>query len=122
MKLDLKRWQQRVRDAANRTGLPRFWRWWMSELAPLLPDAWRAALQRRFTRPVIELADGEALIWRPEFTNGATRLAVAERVSLIGDASAVLAAGRAAIARIAAKASGGIAMPRVTVALARRRV
>jgi general secretion pathway protein L len=122
MKLDLNRWRQRVRDAANRTGLPRFWRWWMSELAPLLPDAWRAALQRRFTRPVIEFADGEAVIWRPEFTNGATRLAVAERVSLIGDASAVLAAGRAAIARLAARASGGIAMPRVTVALAPRRV
>src|SRR5271169_2807965 len=122
MKFDLNRWRQRLRDAANRTGVLRFWRWWVSELGPLLPDAWRAALQRRFTRPVIEFANGEVVIWRPEFTNTATRLAVAERVSLIGDASAVLAAGRAAVARIAARASGGIAMARVAVALSPRQV
>jgi general secretion pathway protein L len=122
MKLDLNRWRQRLRDAANRTGLLRFWRWWMSELASLFPGAWRAALQRRFTRPVIEFADGEAVLWRPEFTDTATRLAVVERVSLIGDAAAVLAAGRAAVARIAAKASGGIAMPRVSIALGPRQV
>jgi len=122
MKLDLNRWRQHLRDAANRTGFLRFWRWWMSELGPLLPDAWRAALQRRFTRPVIEFGNGEAVIWRPEFTNTATRLAVAETVSLIGDASTVLAAGRAAVSRIAARASGGIAMARVAVALGPRQV
>jgi general secretion pathway protein L len=122
MKLDMNQWRQRLRDAANRAGIPRFWRWWMSELAPLLPGTWRAALQRRFTRPVIELANGEAVIWCPEFTNGKTRLAIAERVSLIGDAAAVLAAGRAAVARLAARASGGIAVPRVVVALGPRQV
>jgi general secretion pathway protein L len=122
MKFDLNRWRQRLRDAANRTGVLRFWRWWMSELGPLFPDAWRAALQRRFTRPVIEFANGEVIIWRPEFTNTATRLAIAERVSLIGDASTVLAAGRAAVSRIAARSSGGIAMARVAVALAPRQV
>ncbi len=122
MKFDLNRWRQRLRDAVARTGLLRFWRWWMSELGPLLPDAWRAALQRRFTRPVIEFSNSEALIWRPEFSNTATRLAVAETVSLIGDAAAVLAAGRAAVARIARRASGGIAMPRVAVALGPRQV
>src|SRR5271165_2181133 len=115
MKFDLNRWRQRGRDAVNRTGLLRFWRWWMSELGPLLPDSWRVALQRRFTRPVIEFGNGEAVIWRPEFTNTATRLAVAETVSLIGDASTVLAAGRAAVGRVAARASGGIAMARVAV-------
>jgi general secretion pathway protein L len=122
MKFDFNRWRQRLRDAANRAGLLRFWRWWMSELGPLLPDAWRAALQRRFTRPVIEFANGEVLIWRPEFSNTATRLALAETVSLIGDAAAVLAAGRAAVARLARTASGGIAMPRVAVALGPRQV
>src|SRR5208283_3310031 len=122
MKLDLNRWRQHLRDAANRTGFLRFWRWWMSELGPLLHDAWRADLQGRFTRPVIEIGNGEAVIWRPEFTNTATRLAVAETVSLIGDVAAVLAAGRAAVARIATRASGGIAMPRVAVALGPRQV
>jgi general secretion pathway protein L len=115
-------WRQRVRDAANRAGLPRFWRWWMGELAPLLPAPSRALIQRRFARPVIELADGEAVFWRPEFTNGAARLAIAEKVALTGDAAAVLAAGRAAVARLAAHASGGIAAPKVIVALNAQRV
>ena len=115
-------WRQRVRDAANRAGLPRFWRWWIGELAPLLPAPSRALIQRRFARPVIELADGEAVFWRPEFTNGAARLAIAEKVALTGDPAAVLAAGRAAVARLAAHVSGGIAAPRVIVALNAQRV
>jgi general secretion pathway protein L len=115
-------WRQRVRDAANRAGLPRFWRWWIGELAPLLPAPSRALIQRRFARPVIELADGEAIFWRPEFTNGAARLAIAERIALTGDAAAVVAAGRAAVARLAAQASGGIAAPRVIVALSARQI
>jgi general secretion pathway protein L len=115
-------WRQRVRDAANRAGLPRFWRWWIGELAPLLPAPSRALIQRRFARPVIEFADGEAVFWRPEFTNGAARLAIAEKVALTGDPAAVLAAGRAAVARLAAHVSGGIAAPRVIVALNAQRV
>ncbi|HEY2970326.1 MAG TPA: PilN domain-containing protein [Casimicrobiaceae bacterium] len=116
------RWRQRIRDAANHAGLPRFWRWWMSELAPLLPARSRAAIQRRFARPVIAMGVGEAVIWRPEFTNGAARLSIAETVGLTGDASAVLAAGRAAVARLAASASGGIAAPKVIVALDSRQI
>jgi general secretion pathway protein L len=115
-------WRQRVRDAANRAGLPRFWRWWIGELAPLLPAPSRALIQRRFARPVIELADREAVFWRPEFMNGAARLAIAEKVALTGDPAAVLAAGRAAVARLAAHVSGGIAAPRVIVALNAQRV
>src|SRR5215475_12580701 len=67
MRLTLDNWRQGLRDAANRAGLPRFWRWWIGELAPLLPAASRAAIRRRFARPVIELADGEAVFWRPDF-------------------------------------------------------
>ncbi|HEX8009608.1 MAG TPA: PilN domain-containing protein [Casimicrobiaceae bacterium] len=115
-------WRGRVRESANRAGLPRFWRWWMGELAPLLPGASRAAFQRRFARPVIELAHGEAVFWRPEISNGAARLAVAETVALTGDAAGVLAAGRAAVARLAANASGGIAAPKIIVALDARQV
>jgi len=115
-------WRQRVRDFANRVGLPRFWRWWMGELAPMLPGASRAALQRRFARPVIEIADGEVVFWRPEVANGVARLAVSERVTLAGDPQSVLAAGRAAVARLAANATAGIAAPRVIVALNPRQV
>lgn len=122
MKFNPNRLRQWLRNAATRTGALRFWRWWMGELAPLLPDAWRAALQRRFTRPVIEFAASEAIIWRPEFNHSATRLAIAERVSLIGDGAAVLAAGRAAVARIKSSRSGGISAPRVAIALGPRQV
>src|SRR5436190_1259451 len=65
-------WRQRVRDSANRVGLPRFWRWWIGELAPLLPG--------------------------------------------------ISGAARAAVARLAANASGGIAAPKVIVALNPRQV
>jgi general secretion pathway protein L len=94
----------------------------MSELAPLLPSASRAALQRHFARPVIQFADGEAVFWRAEVSNGAARLAATERVALAGDPASVLAAGRAAVARIAASASGGIAAPKVVIALGARQV
>ena len=122
MKLGVDNWGGRLREAANRAGLPRFWRWWIGELAPLMPSAWRMALQRRFVRPVIGLSDHEAVFWRPEFGAGPTRLVVAEKVSLIGDAAAVLASGRAAVSRLAANASGGIAAPKVVIALDSRQV
>ena len=122
VKLDMKRVRLRLRNVATRIGLLRFWRWWTSELAPLLPDAWRTALQRRFARPVIEFTGSEAVVWCPEFSQSATRLAIVERVSLIGDAAAVLAAGRAAVARLKARGSGGIAAPRVAVALGPRQL
>ena len=115
-------WRQRLRDSANRAGLPRFWRWWMSELAPLLPGASRAAFQRRFARPVIQLTEDEAAFWRPEISSSAARLAVAETVSLAGETAAVLTAGKAAMARLAANTSAGIAVPKVIVALGPRQV
>src|SRR5215467_7201287 len=122
MNLGMSNWRQQVREAASRAGLPRFWRWWIGELAPLVPSASRIAFQRRFKRPVIELRDAEAVFWRPEFDNGSAHLAIAEQVSLNGDAAVVLASGRAAVARLAANASGGIAAPKVVVALDPRHV
>ena len=115
-------WRQRIRETANRAGVPRFWRWWTGELAPLLPGVSRAALQRRFSRPVIELSDGEAIFWRPEIGNGIARLALVETVAITGDPAAVLSAGRAAVARLAAHASAGIAAPKVIVALNPRQI
>src|SRR5262249_47438557 len=83
---------------------------------------WRVAIRRRFARPVIELGDGEAVFWRPDFGDGRTRLSVVEKVSLTADSDAVLASGRAAVAHLAASASGGIAAPKVTIALSPRKV
>ena len=114
-------WRQRIRDAASRAGLPRFWRWWAGELGPLMPAGSRAIVQRRFVRPVIEFEDGEALFWRPEFSSGGARLALVEKVALTGDAAAILSRGRAAAARLAANGSQ-FAAPRVVVALNPRRV
>ncbi|HEX7272840.1 MAG TPA: PilN domain-containing protein [Casimicrobiaceae bacterium] len=123
MKLGIDNWRQYLRDAANRAGLPRFWRWWMGELAPLLPSKSLIAVQRRFSRPVIELVDGEAVFWRPDFGEGTTaRLIIAERVSLNGDAASVLAAGREAVGRLAANTPGGSTAPRVLVALGAKQV
>jgi len=123
MRLGIDNWRQYLRDAANRAGLPRFWRWWMGELAPLLPSKSLIAVQRRFARPVIELVDGEAVFWRPDFGEGpSTRLVIAERVSLNGDAASVLAAGREAVGRLAANTPGGGAAPRVLVALGAKQV
>ena len=123
MRLGIDNWRQYLRDAANRAGLPRFWRWWMGELAPLLPSKSLIAVQRRFARPVIELVDGEAVFWRPDFGEGpSTRLVIAERVSLNGDAASVLAAGREAVGRLAANTPGGGTAPRVLVALGAKQV
>jgi general secretion pathway protein L len=57
------------------------------------------------------------VFWRPEVSNGSARLAAAEKVALNGEAAAVLAAGRAAVARLAQHASAGIAAPKVVLAL-----
>ena len=62
--------QQRVRDFAYRVGLPRFWRWWMAELAPLVPATSRGAIRRRLTRPVIEFGDGQAVFLRAQVADG----------------------------------------------------
>ena len=117
----LNSWRQRLRNAAHQAGLPRFWRWWMSELAALIPAAWRGAIQRRLARPIVELGD-EAVFWRFDFTDGTSLLSVAERVSLTGDLVAVQAAGRAAVAKIAPAAAATARRPGVIVVLSPRHV
>jgi general secretion pathway protein L len=112
-----------LRDVGHRAGLPRFWRWWMAELAPLVPAAPRSEIQRRRTRPVLEFGEGEAILWRPELVGTTTRLAELARVTLSGDAAIVAEAGRAAIAALRSWNGGGpSARPRIAVALAPRQV
>jgi len=113
-----------ARDAASGIGLPRFWRWWMAELKPVVPAASRSALQRWRMRPVIEFGEREAVFWRPEIVNGAIELAAMAKAPLQGDPADVTAVGRAAMASIGADAQGNVAArpPRVVVALAPRQV
>jgi general secretion pathway protein L len=115
----------RLRDVAYRVGLPRFWRWWTGELAPLVPAAPRGALQRRRARPIIEFGDGEAIVWRPELIEGALKLTRVAAVALTGDAAANAAAGRAAVSSLAQAMQGPSSSPgapRVSVALPPRQM
>ncbi len=112
-----------ARNASHRAKLPRFWHWWTTELAPLIPAETRGTLRGRFTRPVVEFGDGEAIFWRPQVIDGSLRLSDIARVPLVGDAGEIAAAGRAAINALAATAYGEVAAsPKVVVALPPRQV
>jgi general secretion pathway protein L len=115
--------RRQARNAAHRAGLPRFWRWWNAELAPLIPAASRGAMRRRLTRPVVEFGDGEAIFWRPQVVDGELRLIEVARVALSGEAAEVAAAGRAAINAVATATAGETAAaPKVVIALPPRQV
>jgi general secretion pathway protein L len=114
--------RRQARNAAHRAGLPRFWRWWNAELAPLIPAASRGAMRRRLTRPVVEFGDGEAIFWRPQVVDGELRLIEVARVALSGEAAEVAAAGRAAINAVTATAGETAAAPKVVIALPPRQV
>jgi general secretion pathway protein L len=113
-----------ARDAASGIGLPRFWRWWKAELAPVVPAASRRALKRWRMRPVIEFGEREAVFWRPEIVDGEIELAAMAKAPLTGDQADVAAVGRAAMASIGADAQGNVAArpPQVVVALPPRQV
>jgi general secretion pathway protein L len=109
---------QAIRDVAYRAGLPRFWRWWMAELAPLVPAASRGAIRRRLTRPVIEFRDREATFLRAQVANGRVALVKVASVTLGGDATEVANAGRAAMSKLFdAQRSRGDGPLKVTVLL-----
>src|SRR5881409_3640771 len=65
---DLGRW---LRSVAQRSGLRTFWRWWLSELAPLMPAGLRTALRRRRLHPVVAIEREGAVLWAPRVSNGA---------------------------------------------------
>ena len=110
--------KQRLRDSAHRMGLPAFWRWWMGQLAPLVPAAPRAAFKRRMLRPVISFAQDAATLWMPRTTNGALAYAATAHIPLAGDAAAVQQAGRAVIDTLPRVAYGaGPAAVKIVVAL-----
>ncbi len=108
----------RMRSFAHRLGLPAFWRWWMGELAPLVPAAPRAAVQRRRLRPVLAFATDAAVLWMPKLHDGVLGFGASARVPLKGDSAAALQAGRAAIDALPEVAYGGaVGAANVVVAL-----
>jgi len=110
-----------MRDAAYRSGLPRFLRWWTSELAAIAPAASRRAVARRRLRPVVEFADSQVAFWRPEQHEGQMRLGEVGRLPLTGDA-ADLAARASALLASFPRSSTGASGPRVVIALSPRQV
>ena len=94
-----------ARDLARTLGVAGFWRWWIGELAALVPAGPRAAWQRRRMRPVLAFDPPRATLWRPVVEAG--RLAMTEHaaIALDGPADEVAAAGRNAVAALA-RASG----------------
>ncbi|MEP7183110.1 MAG: PilN domain-containing protein [Betaproteobacteria bacterium] len=112
------RFRQGLRDVAQRLGLPPFWRWWMDELAPLVPAGARGAVQRRRVRPVLAFGGEVAVLWMPRMHAGALAFVEAARIPLAGDAVAVAQAGRAAIESLPPSVYGGpAAAAKVVVAL-----
>ena len=121
MEYALNNFRQALREGAAQLGLPAFWRWWMGELAPLVPAAPRAALQRRRLRPILAFGDGVAVLWEPRVVDGALVLAEAARVPMGSDPAAIAQAGRALIETLARRAAGGGAV-KVVIALPRSQV
>jgi len=123
MELAIPNLRQALRNKASALGLPAFWRWWLGELAPLVPAVPRTAFERRRLRPVLAFEDGVAVLWKPRVVDGVLGLTEAARIPLGGDAAAVAHAGRAEIEALPQRGYGGLtAAARIVVALPRRQV
>lgn len=108
---------------AQRSGFASFLRWWGAELAPLVPSGARNAVARRRMRPILAFDGPVATVWRPVMVDGAVKVEPTARITLDGDAQAVVAAGRAAIGELGRLAgSGASGAPRVRLAIPARAV
>jgi len=106
------------RSLARRLRLAGFGDWWRRELAAAMPQWLRNGFERSRARPVLAFDANVATLWRPAQANGRLAMREVAKVGLDGDAQAVAAAGRNALAPLAV-ASGG--MPRVIVRCRRGR-
>ena len=109
---------QALRELAIKLELPALWRWWLAELAPLIPAAPRTAVQRRRLRPVLAFGLQEAVLWDTRIDNGAVVLVEAAMLPLTGDPAAIAHAGRTAIAALPARARAGASSTKVVISLA----
>jgi general secretion pathway protein L len=117
MNASLAAFGQRLKSLAHRYDLPAFWRWWLGELAPLVPAAPRAALRRRRLRPILAFGRDAVVLWAPRFVDGVLGYGEAARIPLGADAAAAQA-GRAAIDALSQRAYGGaVTAAKVVVAL-----
>src|SRR5438128_12654928 len=89
--------RQNLRAAALTRERPALWRWWMAELAPLVPAAPRAAVQRRRLRPALAFSEDAVVVWDPRIKDGSLAFIEVARIPLTGDAAGIAQAGRAAI-------------------------
>ncbi len=97
----------RMHELARRLGLAGFWAWWTAQLDPLVPKVPRAALARRRMRTSIAFDGDHATVWLPVLENGRAIMKVGTTIALTGDAAAIQAAGRAAVASLAPMVYGG---------------
>jgi len=105
------------RSLARRLGVTGFGAWWRRELAAALPESARSFLDARRARPVLAFDGSTATLWMLVDANGRRQLAEAARIGLDGDASAVAAAGRNALAPLVRSVGG---TPQVVIALSPR--
>jgi general secretion pathway protein L len=91
---DLGRW---LKSVVQRSGLRTFWRWWLAELAPLMPAGVRTALRRRRLHPIVAIERDAAVLWAPRVSNGALAFNNVARVPLQGEPADLAREGRAAI-------------------------
>ena len=117
--LTLPSYGARLRGLARRSGAAGFFAWWMSEIAAVMPTAPLAALERRRMRPVVGFAGDRATLWRPAMEDGRPVMRAGATIALAGDAAASAAAGRSAIATLAAPGAGA---PRVAISLSPQEV
>ena len=111
---DLGRW---LKGLAERSGLRAFWRWWLAELAPLMPPRLRLALRRRRLHPIVAIDRDAVVLWAPRVANGTLAFDDVARIPLQGDAAELAREGHAAIDALP-RANGGMAtVPSVVIAL-----
>ena len=107
--------RQRLRVALRRLGLTAFWRWWVDELAPLVPGRLRNLVGRMRMRPMLVWGDSEAVLWVPKVADNRLAYSEVARIPLTGDDDA---AGRAAIEALSNSSGVDWAeRPRIVVAL-----
>ncbi|MGI8896595.1 MAG: hypothetical protein ACR2HE_13255 [Casimicrobiaceae bacterium] len=82
---------------ARRSGLAGFWRWWIGQLAGIVPSGLSNTLERRRMRPVLVFEGQEAVLWQPALARGRPAMKRTATIPLTGDPATVASAGRSAL-------------------------
>ena len=111
-----------IRDTAQRLGVIDFWRWWIDQLAPLIPAQLRNAVARQRLRPMIVFGRDEATLWELEAASDRIAYVPGARIPLHGEATQTELSGRAAMEALRKRARTGAQAPRVVLALTPQQV